>query len=313
MGVREAFLVEAAHAPGLRRAGLKLMLLSYAKSRRTVIGGPGNGFRAAKGLSFMQESDYYQVLGLDTTASMADIKAAYRKLAFQYHPDRTRETGQGVDKMKAINEAYAVLSDAEKRRRYDAMRTRFGAGAAGEFRKTHSQEDIFQQTDIHQVFEEMARNFGLRGFDAVFRECYGDHCRTFRVRRPGFFFGGAVFSGAPGGRRGRPAGRGTGRLARMLIARIAGALLPRKGRDLSDTITVSPRQAVQGGPYAYAHRKRGKKLVVNIPPATRNGQRIRLAGMGMPGAGGGPDGDLFLRVRVVRSIGEKLRALIRRA
>jgi DnaJ-class molecular chaperone len=71
----------------------------------------------------MSHNDYYQILDVDQKASSKQIKAAYRKLAFQYHPDRNRKNPESAEKMKRVNEAYAVLSDAAKRREYDTLRS----------------------------------------------------------------------------------------------------------------------------------------------------------------------------------------------
>lgn len=257
----------------------------------------------------MSQADYYDVLQVPETATAQEIKTAYRKLAFEYHPDRTGGDVKSADRMKAINEAYAVLSDVDKRRQYDALRHQFGASAAGEFRKTYSQQDIFSGSDIHSIFEEMARSFGLRGFDEIFREFYGNGYKTFRMEKPGVSARGFFFSGKPGSTNPLLSGRGMGKFPRMLFEKITGTKLPKDGKDQMDTIVLSTREAAEGGPYAYFHRKQSKKLVVKIPPGIRRGKRIRLAGMGEPGTAGGRPGDLYLRIRIKAPLFERLKKL----
>ena len=149
---------------------------------------------------------------------------------------------------------------------------------------------------------------GFRRSEDVFREFYGPGYRSFSGRRPGMLFKGFVFTGrGPGGghRRGGPAlsgGHGFGRLARHMMERLTGVTLPQTGQDTEDIIRLAPEKARQGGPYAYYYRKQKKKLVVKIPPGVRVGQRIRLAGLGDQGRGGGPPGDLYLRVEIARPI-----------
>jgi DnaJ-class molecular chaperone len=249
----------------------------------------------------MAQADYYAVLEVPETAPPQEIKTAYRKLAFEYHPDRTGGNPESAERMKAVNEAYAVLSDEGKRREYDALRRRFGASAAGEFRKTYSQEDIFSGSDIQGIFEEMARSFGLRGFDEIFKEFYETGQGGNRRSIPGGSGRAFLFSGKPGG---------LGKFPRMLLEKLTGIKLPKDGADYNDTISLSSEEAVRGGPYAYLHRSQLKKLVVKIPPGIRHGQRIRLAGMGQPGTSGGKPGDLYLRVRIKSSLFEKLKWLI---
>jgi DnaJ-class molecular chaperone len=254
----------------------------------------------------MSSDDYYQVLGVPPTAETVAIKNAYRELAFKYHPDRNQDDAEAVNRMKAINEAYAVLSDSAKRREYDAARTRFGSSAHRQFRENYSDQDIFAGSDIFRIFEEMTRLHGFRHYEEVFREFYGPGYRSFEARRPGMFFKGFVFTGGrpagPGRRRRMGGGPAMGRFGRRVLEKLTGIELPRAGQDVEAEIRLSPQEALQGGPYAYDYRQQNKKLVVKIPPAVREGQRIRLAGLGTSGRGGAPPGDLYLRVSIQKPL-----------
>jgi len=260
-------------------------------------------------------SDYYQVLGVSPDAESSKIKQAYRDLAFKYHPDRNAENPAAAEMMKQVNEAYAVLADRTKRREYDALRQQYGSSARNQFRQQHSEKDIFSGSDIHKILEEMARSFGFRGYDDIFREFYGKGYRSFQIRRPGFFMGGFFFSGSMG-----PGLHSKGRipigntpllqLAQGLIQKLTGLQPASKGRDLRDTIQIDAAFAQKGGPYAYEHLKRKKKLVVNIPPGVRDGLNIRLTGMGEAGKGGGPEGDLYLKVRIKKPLLQRIKKMI---
>lgn len=123
------------------------------------------------------KKDYYEVLGIDSNADEAAIKKAYRNLAMKYHPDRNPGDAQAVEKMKEINEAYAILSDVEKRRLYDI----YGhAGLEG-----YTQEEIFRGVDFSSLFRE----FGLRDFfgfgDSLFDTFFGRRTATRRSPRKG--------------------------------------------------------------------------------------------------------------------------------
>ncbi len=144
----------------------------------------------------MDQKDYYHVLGVDRDASQQAIKEAYRKLAFQYHPDRNKGDPAATEKMKDINEAYAVLSDVSKRREYDLLRSRYGSFAYERFRQSHTPEDISRGSDIDQIFEEFAKMFGFRSSGDIFRESYGPEHRSFEFRRPGMFDRGYIFYGS---------------------------------------------------------------------------------------------------------------------
>jgi DnaJ-class molecular chaperone len=262
----------------------------------------------------MSQQDYYQILGVDRNADAKKIKDAYRELAFKYHPDRNEKNPDSADMMKRVNEAYAVLSNPEKRREYDAMRTRFGDRAYGEFRNAYTEKDIFSGSDVHQMFEEMARSFGLRGFDSIFSDFYGSGYQRFEFKGRGLHGKGFIYRGGFGKRRGRAMAGGAppklGRFASRLLEKVTGIGLPQAGDDLHDTIHLTSEFAGSGGPFAYHHRQQGKKLVVNVPAGTREGQRIRLAGMGKAGKHGGQTGDLYLNVKFRRPLLAKAKDFI---
>jgi len=262
----------------------------------------------------MEQKDYYQILGLDKDAGQKQIKKAYRKLAFKYHPDRNKERPESSEKMKRVNEAYAVLSDPEKRREYDMLRQQFGSSAYSQFRKNYSEQDIFSGSDINQIFEEMARAFGFRHYDEIFREFYGQGHRGFEFKKPGFTTKCFVFSKGFG--RGKydqiqfPLQGPFGKLYQYVLKKISGIELPENGADINDIIHLDPLKAEQGRPYAYFLRKKSKKLVVKIPPGIREGQRIRLVGMGEDGKGGGTPGDLYLKVYIKKPLLRKMKDFI---
>ncbi len=100
----------------------------------------------------MGATEYYKILGVDKKASADEIKKAYRKKAMKYHPDHTKDDKAAEAQFKEINEAYAVLSDPEKRQKYDTY-------GSADFQQRYSQEDIFRNFDVNQILRE----FGLGG------------------------------------------------------------------------------------------------------------------------------------------------------
>jgi curved DNA-binding protein len=106
----------------------------------------------------MNQKDYYKVLGISESAGSEEIKKSFRNLAFRYHPDKSPGS---EDMMKELNEAYAVLSNPAKRKDYDALRQRYGSFARDQFRQTYTDQDIFRDSDIGQVFEEFSKIFGF--------------------------------------------------------------------------------------------------------------------------------------------------------
>lgn len=263
------------------------------------------------------DKDYYKILGVSADADPKAIKDGFRHLAFQYHPDRNEGNPEAADRMKAVNEAYAVLSNPQKRREYDTLRTRFGSSARNQFRQNYSDQDIFSGSDVNQILEELAKNFGLRGFEDIFREIYGQGYRNFEFKGPGgfvtgFFFAGPLFSKGKGGKglNGSVSRDVLGNLSQYLLKKVTGIEIPSTGDDFEETIYVDEETAEKGGPYAFFHKEQKKKLVVKIPPGVREGQRIRLAGMGRGGKAGGDPGDLYLKVVIEKPLMGKIKRFI---
>ena len=203
--------------------------------------------------------DYYESLGVARDASADEIRRAYRTLARKHHPDVNKEQG-AEDRFKEISEAYEVLRDPEKRARYDRLGANWRAG-----------QDVS----------------GAPGFDPSGGfEGFGGDGGFGDVR---FDFGGEEFSeffSGMFGRRGR---------ARRSNGSAAGFSL--RGSDQEAVLELSLEEVAAGGKRRMSLAD-GRNFEVNIPRGVRDGQRIRLAGEGEQGIGGGPAGDLFLRVRV---------------
>ncbi len=257
------------------------------------------------------EDDYYKTLGIAPDADAKRIREAYRELAFKYHPDRNTGDPNAAEQMKAINEAYAVLSNPGKRSEYDTMMTRFGSSAYQKFRHTHTDQDIFSGSDINEIFEEVAKTCGLRGFDDIFKEFYGQQAlKNFQFGGPGFGGKGFVFFGVFGI---MPV---LNLLKSVLFSPFSG-FLPKgsyteilgKGKDVDDDIVIAPDIAQNGGPYAYLHKKTSQKLVIKIPPGIRDGQRIRLSGLGEKNKS--TPGDLYLNVRIRQPMLDKIKNLLK--
>ncbi len=212
----------------------------------------------------MATRDYYEILGVAKSASDDDIKKAYRKLAMKYHPDRNPNKKEAEERFKEINEAYAVLSDKEKRKQYDTF------GAEG-FRQRFTQEDIFRGFDFDEILSGLFGGGGRGGR------------REFRYGRGGFDFG-DLFGGG-GGR----AYQGTGRM-------------PQRGEDILYELPITLEEAAFGGEKRVSFRKEGggaEEISVRIPKGITSGKKLRVAGKGAAGRNGGPPGDLYLQISIL--------------
>ncbi len=281
----------------------------------------------------MADNDYYKILGLEKSASANDIKKAYRKMAMKYHPDHAKGDKSAEDKFKKISEAYAVLSDPEKRKQYDTY-------GSSDFQQRFSQEDIFRNFDFSDIFREFG--FGGRGFST------GEG--GFR-----FNFGGSPFGGRRAQQAAAPKGSdlvyelpltlqematGTnknvafqyhGRTESINVkipkGMIAGKKLRLSGKgepspvggpagDLYIKSVLAPDPIFNAEEYdVYVQREikltqailgtqlaiptlEGKEMNIKIPPGTRHKTKMRLSGLGLPHMKGGGRGDLYVVVHV---------------
>lgn len=222
----------------------------------------------------MATKDYYELLGVGKTASADEIKKAYRKLAMKYHPDRNKGKKEAEEKFKEINEAYAVLSDAEKRAQYDQV-------GAGEFRQRYSQEDIFRNFDFGNLFREFG--FGADAFSQIFgdRPGRGHPSRTYR-----FYTG--------------PGAEGYAEEPQQGFDEEFAAP-PRRGGDLLYEMPITLSEAAFGAQKLITFQRDGglARVQVKIPAGVSTGKRLKVSGKGQPGGPRGVPGDLFVRITVL--------------
>lgn len=227
----------------------------------------------------MKFKDYYETLGVARDATADTLKKAFRKLARTYHPDHAGSTPGAEDKFKEINEAYEVLSDPEKRRRYDELGANWQHGSdftpPPEWR---SRSGGFARAGGPEV------HFGGTGFSDFFEQFFGGSAR-YGQGAGGMDYGDVFGGGGPRMRRG-----------------------PQRGADLQADLLVTLEEANNGGERSISFRRadpgtgqlRTETLKVRVPAGVREGQRIRLAGKGEPAAGGAAPGDLYLVIRLER-------------
>ena len=293
--------------------------------------------------------DYYKILGVQKTAGGEEIKKAYRKLAMKYHPDHTKGDKGAEEKFKKISEAYAVLSDKEKRKEYDTF------GSEG-FRQRFSQEDIFRGFDFGDIFRE----FGFGGGD--FSHGGGGGRRySFGAGSP-FNFSGAQ---QPGQAKGsdlvyelpltlREVATGTSKVitfqhqgrSENLTVKIPKGLIAGKKLRLAGKGNPSPYGGPAGNLYIkskvlddqvfssekydlYINRELklteallgttvsvptidDKQLSLKIPPGTKPGTKMRLSGHGLPDMKDNKKGDLYvsIQLKIPQNLNEEQKKIV---
>jgi curved DNA-binding protein len=280
----------------------------------------------------MAAADYYKTLGIDKDASDSEIKKAYRKLAMKYHPDHTKGDKTAEEKFKKISEAYAVLSDPEKRKQYDTY-------GSADFQQRFSQEDIFRNFDFSDIFREFGFSGGSRTADGGFRFSFGGGSPFGGQQRQQRSVKGSdlvyelpitlhdvangskkqislqhqgrsgtitvtIPKGMTSGKKLRLAGKGEsspyGGPAGDLFIKVKiveDPVFKADNHDLYVYQTVKLTQALLGTQVSVPTLA-GRELNLKIPPGTRHKTKMRLAGHGLPQMKGSGKGDLFVVILI---------------
>ncbi len=241
----------------------------------------------------VEYKDYYQILGVERNASQDEIHKAFKKLARKYHPDMNPNDPESENRFKEVNEAYEVLKDPEKRKRYDQLGANWEHG---------------QNFEPPPGYENVRFTFGGGGPEGF----GGDFSDFFEILFGNLFNEGGGASGGRGRRRARTT-FGEDPFSNMGFARGGGGFssgqdFAAKGQDAETSFELSLEEAYQGGKKTISlqeqvpgpdgqPRVNTRNLEVNIPPGVSDGSKIRLSGQGSPGAGG-KHGDLYLKVKL---------------
>jgi molecular chaperone DnaJ len=266
-------------------------------------------------LSNASARDFYEVLGVQKNATKDDIKAAYRKLALQYHPDRNKSP-EAEEKFKELSEAYAVLSDDEKRKQYDTY------GREG-IDQRYSQEDIFRGADFSDVFRNSGFGFG-GGFDDILGAFFGQGSRRSGPRRGNDLTlhlqlgleevindvtkeldiprtevcGTCRGSGAAPGTAPKRCSQcgGSGQLQRAQNTPFGRFVSLQTCGKCRGTGTIIEQPCKECGGSGRVRRQR--RIRIQVPAGVDDGHTLRLRGEGEAGEAGTPPGDLYVVVNI---------------
>jgi curved DNA-binding protein len=289
--------------------------------------------------------DYYAALGIEKTAGADQIKKAYRKLAMQYHPDKNPDDKKAEERFKEITEAYAVLSDSEKKQQYD----QFGDAA---FHQRFSQEDIFRNADLGDIFREFG--FGGRGGNDIFSQIFSgmgghqgykgqqqprprkgqDYLMRLTIPFRQAVLGGErrvdldrdgqkeqlevrIPAGIESGQKLRISGKGgagqAGGPTGDLLLEINVTRHPhfsREGNDLYTTVKIPFTGACLGTSVDVKTLEETKRI--KVKPGMQNGSKVRLKGFGVPGRSKKQDGNLYavIEVEVPKDLSDEQKELL---
>jgi curved DNA-binding protein len=295
----------------------------------------------------MASKDYYEMLGVSKNASDEEIKRAYRKLAMKYHPDRNPNKKEAEERFKELNEAYAVLSDKEKRKQYDTF------GKEG-FHQRFTQEDIFKGFEFEDIFSNLfggrgrreSRSGGRGGFDFgdIFSRTYQGGGRAPQKGEDVLYelpitleeaaFGGEkrisipkngkveeinvrIPAGIPSGKKLRVGGKGmegkSGGPSGDMYLQVSIKTHPifdREGDDITVEKEIDFSEAVLGTHIEVPTLEGTKK--VRVPPGTQSHTKMRLRGLGIPHFQGTGKGDEYVKVivKIPKRVTDKTRKLI---
>lgn len=293
----------------------------------------------------MDYKDYYKILGVERKASADDVRKAYRKLAMQFHPDKNPGDKKAEDKFKEINEAYQVLSDDEKRARYDQLGSAYSNFRTGGGRSSDFDDWFRQQGGGQRGYGNAEEAFGgAGGFSDFFRTIFGEAVRssarnqavqqqqgyqqevdisfqeafegsTRQLQSNGRKLQVRIPAGVKTGSKVRVAGAGPEGLDLYLVVNVTDEdKFERNGQDLYTTSTLSVFTLILGGE-TEVETPTGK-VKLSIPAGTQTDQVFRLAGRGMPHLKNpSTKGDLFvkLKVQVPKYLSSKQRELLEEA
>jgi curved DNA-binding protein len=295
----------------------------------------------------MASKDYYEMLGVSKNAGDEEIKRAYRKLAMKYHPDRNPNKKEAEERFKELNEAYAVLSDKEKRKQYDTF------GKEG-FHQRFTQEDIFRGFEFEDIFSNLfggrgrreSRSGGRGGFDFgdIFSRTYQGGGRAPQKGEDVLYelpitleeaaFGGEkrisipkngkveeinvrIPAGIPSGKKLRVGGKGmegkSGGPSGDMYLQVSIKTHPifdREGDDITVEKEIDFSEAVLGTHIEVPTLEGTKK--VRVPPGTQSHTKMRLRGLGIPHFQGTGKGDEYVKVivKIPKRVTDKTRKLI---
>ena len=236
----------------------------------------------------VEYKDYYKILGVSKNATEDEIRKAFRKLAREYHPDVAKDKTKAEEKFKELNEAYEVLGDPEKRKKYDTLGSDWQQRPGGFGRQPGAEQWRNWRSGSGEEEFEFG---GTTGFSDFFEQIFGSFGR-------GGFGGGETFRRRSSAQKGQDVEADIMvTLSEVMNGSVRKITLRRGTRCTRCGGTGQLQNQICAACRGQGVIPRDETYQVRIPAGVREGQRLRLAGQGEPGVGRGPAGDLYLRVK----------------